>query len=348
MNSDTLSPKQSRFRSPITRPGYRAGISPPTKGQTLGAEELSRAELDALLAAMSGRSTIGKRARAIVALFYGANLKVGQAPTLRRRDYDSATGRVRVPNGQGRRGDDRWVQLDERSREHLDAWVEARRALGATAVWPLLCTIVEDRRGHPITAASIRNTLRGYADKAGIETRVTPEGLRLTHTAHRKERSEIATRLEEHLNSERFRLRYPDASASWRSALELVQLDAEHQATKIGHDCREALKYFANGVCARWGVEVDGQAGTHAKIRAALATGKTSSTAAVALLDALVSFWVAVSDYAQRQEHGAARETGRLTAEDGRRLLFQTMMVMYEIDRAMEELCPSTNPTPAP
>jgi hypothetical protein len=38
----------------------------------------------------------------------------------------------------------------------------------------------------------------------------------------------------------------------------------------------------------------------------------------------------------QRQEHGAQKEVTPLTWEDARRVVFQTCVVMYEINRALK------------
>lgn len=54
-----------------------------------------------------------------------------------------------------------------------------------------------------------------------------------------------------------------------------------------------------------------------------------------AFLDSLLVQWGCVSDLVQRQEHGALREGGDLVWEDARRVVFQTLIVMYEIDRAV-------------
>lgn len=56
-----------------------------------------------------------------------------------------------------------------------------------------------------------------------------------------------------------------------------------------------------------------------------------------AFLEALLAYWGTVSDLANRQEHGATREGESLVAEDARRLVFQTMLVMYELDRALPD-----------
>ena len=52
-------------------------------------------------------------------------------------------------------------------------------------------------------------------------------------------------------------------------------------------------------------------------------------------LDALIRYWGTVSDLVQRQVHDATREGASLTVEDSRRVVFQTAMVMYEVDRAV-------------
>jgi hypothetical protein len=53
------------------------------------------------------------------------------------------------------------------------------------------------------------------------------------------------------------------------------------------------------------------------------------------LLDALFGYWRAVNSVVRRQEHGAQKEGEPLTWEDGRRVVYQTMAVMVELDRAL-------------
>ena len=52
-------------------------------------------------------------------------------------------------------------------------------------------------------------------------------------------------------------------------------------------------------------------------------------------LNALLEYWKTISSLVQRQEHGAEREKKDLLWEDGRRVVFQTLIVMYEVDRAL-------------
>jgi hypothetical protein len=54
-----------------------------------------------------------------------------------------------------------------------------------------------------------------------------------------------------------------------------------------------------------------------------------------AFLEALVAYWGTVNDLIERQEHGAKREGEQLGVEDARRVVFQLLIVMNEIDRAL-------------
>jgi len=51
-----------------------------------------------------------------------------------------------------------------------------------------------------------------------------------------------------------------------------------------------------------------------------------------AFLDSLLALWGTVHDLAQRQEHGAQKEGPPLGWEDGRLLVFHTVVVMFEFD----------------
>jgi hypothetical protein len=145
--------------------------------------------------------------------------------------------------------------------------------------------------------------------------------------------------------------RYPLAYESWQSGMDLAQLDAARYATRIGHDAREALIAFALELCGRTAVSTSG--GTRAQIRRALASRVGLSPtlaelidAQAALIDAHLGYWIAVSDLSNRSEHGAKREGERLTAEDGRRLLVHVMLLMHEVDRALESSSPAVTGEP--
>ncbi len=130
-----------------------------------------------------------------------------------------------------------------------------------------------------------------------------------------------------------FRSRYPEAARKWTHAARLLAEDPIENATRIGHDCREALAAFASGLLDRHGAQVfDAGGGTVDSIRAVIKRHRAELGGRVsAFLDALVTYWGTVSDLAQRQEHAAQREAEALTALDARRVVCHTAIVMYEL-----------------
>jgi hypothetical protein len=63
--------------------------------------------------------------------------------------------------------------------------------------------------------------------------------------------------------------------------------------------------------------------------------GHRGSRQDTSFAEALLAYFGTVSDLVQRQEHGAQREGAPLRWEDARRVVFQTAMVMLELDRAL-------------
>ena len=151
--------------------------------------------------------------------------------------------------------------------------------------------------------------------------------------------SRVEASIKGYLDADDFKLRYPEAYDKWSKAESIVWNDnSEQQLTVIGHLCREALQEFTNKLVERIRPpEIDeNRDHTVNRIRAVLAQqGNQLGTTERPFLDALVRYWRTVSDIVQRQEHGSQREVSLLTGEDGRRVVFQTAVVMFEIDRAL-------------
>jgi len=73
-----------------------------------------------------------------------------------------------------------------------------------------------------------------------------------------------------------------------------------------------------------------------ARVRAVLEhRGSTLGSTERAFLDALLPYWGTVVDLVQRQEHAGQKEGESIVWEDGRRVVFQTAVVMFEIARAL-------------
>jgi len=141
-------------------------------------EPLRPEEVAELLKAASGRAPTGIRNRALLAVLYYAGLRVGEALALELRDLDLEAGTINVRRGKGSR--QRTVGLNPAALAHLERWLDRRRDLGFNGRRPIFCTL----QGEPLSARYVRQALARYAERAGIEKRVHPHGLRHSHAAH--------------------------------------------------------------------------------------------------------------------------------------------------------------------
>jgi hypothetical protein len=322
-----------RSGSEITKPGYRKGIAPPNKGRKLPAEILTVGEVERLMDAIP-KGKVGVRNRAMVALMVRAGIKIGQVVAMERYHYEPETYTVIAPAG--KLGEDRRVPIDSVTLELLDHWMEVRRGLKLSKMAPLFASVSAGSMGNRLWAAYVRDMLAKTADKAGIEKRVTPSGLVKTYQQRTAERSQrMVSQLVAHIDEATFASRYPLAYEKWRMAFDLYEL-APEQATRIGHDCREAILEFANSLLALHRVDIDPNLGTKIKVRAVFDAQDEMASGVTDYVAHLLDYWRAVSDLAQRQEHAASREKRPLGVDDARRLVFQTLVVMAEIDSALQ------------
>jgi len=172
---------------------------------------------------------------------------------------------------------------------------------------------------------------------------ITPTGLAVYEELKRRAGTpaqQVEEAVVRYLDSSAFQARYPQAHRRWSEAAELLWAsDSERQLTTIGHRCREAMQEFATALVERHqppGVDRN-KAHDVARIKVvlnqhALRLGTTTAP----FLDALLPYWGTVSDLVQRQAHGAQREGQPLVWEDARRVIFQTAVVMFEVDRSLE------------
>jgi hypothetical protein len=143
-----------------------------------------------------------------------------------------------------------------------------------------------------------------------------------------------------YLKADILQKRYPRAYRKWAEATEkLSSSDSEEQLNTVGHLCREAIQEFATALVERHKPsEVDkNKAHDVNKIQAVLDQNAARLGTRVSdFLEALLNYWRTVSRLVQRQVHGSQKEDRPLVLEDGRRVVFQTAVVMYEVDRALE------------
>jgi hypothetical protein len=150
---------------------------------------------------------------------------------------------------------------------------------------------------------------------------------------------QVEEEVRRYFDAHTFQARHPFAYREWcKAADKLWSSDSERNFTSIGHDCREAMKEFAEDLINEFelnDIPVDKQK-TVDRIRAVLRQRKRMLDATEQpFLGALLPYWGTVWDLVQRQEHGAQQEGEPLIWEDARRVVFQTLIVMYEIDRAL-------------
>jgi len=158
--------------SPIITPGYHAGRTAPNKGKTYPPEVLTADEVKALIRASSNRAPTGIRNRALIVVMYRAGLRLSEALALKPKDIDAEAGSITVLHGKGDKR--RVVGLDPGSMAILLRWADKRRQFGLTGRSPLFCTL----QGRPLHPSYVRTLLHRLGDKAGIEKRVHPHGLR--------------------------------------------------------------------------------------------------------------------------------------------------------------------------
>jgi hypothetical protein len=317
-------------------PGYFKGRSPKNKGRKLPPEVLTHAEVERLLAVIPSHTKAGARHRAMIALMYRLGLKVGQIVAMERWHYEPGANVITVPGTHN--NPDRSVPLDAITHEMLNHWWSIRSTLGLSPIAPLFPTFMAGEEGNKLRTEYVREALRRAARAAKIEKRVTPEGLRKTHEVAIAERaSRLVAHMAAHIDEPTFGTRYPKAYERWRDAFDLFEVGGERNAARIGIDCRSAATRFTSELAARYDVELDEDASplASATIKAVLRKAGKGSARVDAYVDALVRYWGAVVGLVNRQVH-EAEASEPLTEEDARRALFQTMLVMHEIDSILQ------------
>lgn len=180
-----------------------------------------------------------------------------------------------------------------------------------------------------------------HSNDSGFNFYLPPEAL--AYYEHLKKRSgEPVAAIEEdvrrYLDADAFRAAHPAAHARWTDAANELWSAGEPDLTTIGHQTREAMQHFATELVEKHqppDVDTD-PAHTAARLTAVIQMHRERlGEARSHLLNALIGYWGEVSDLVQRQEHGGQKEGEPLTWEDGRRAVFQTAIVMYEIDRTL-------------
>ncbi len=204
-------------------------------------------------------------------------------------------------------------------------------------------------------AGLIRPT--NHNEHGGISGFILPPEAFDYYSELRSESDDQAGQVEEeilhYLTGADFQSRYPQAFARWREAAELLwKADGSDELSTIGHKCREAVQDFVTELLQRQGVAPKNPdpARTRDRLSEVVDTRRVDlGDRKAELLDALFNYWKAACDLIQRQEHAGQRQDGEpLTWEDGRRVVFQTAVVMFEIDRTLSRFRSGTTLRMAP
>jgi integrase/recombinase XerD len=146
----------------------------PNKGQKYPAEVLTPREVDEILSLCSNRAPSGIRNRALLTLMYRSGLRISEALALRPVDIDLDKHTIRVLHGKGNKATTRGFHPS--ATDALARWMDTRKARGIRRGAPLFCTLP----GGAMDAEYVRQVLHRLGDRAGIEKRVHPHGLRHT------------------------------------------------------------------------------------------------------------------------------------------------------------------------
>ena len=152
----------------------------PTK---LPIETLSREEFRKLLKACNRAYPSGLRDRALLAIFYGAGLRIAEALALRPRDVDVNECVVKVTSGKGDKR--RTCAIEDGMCAIVREWVTYRsEKLGLNGTKPLFCQISAGKVGQAMSQAAVRGMLVRRTKRAGLDRRVHAHGLRHSHAAN--------------------------------------------------------------------------------------------------------------------------------------------------------------------
>ena len=154
-------------------PMMRAGMTPPNKGKRYPAEVLTAAEVAAVIGRCSPKAATGIRNRALLTLLYRSGPARQRGPgAARQRRQPGRAHRARAAR-QGRQGD------------HPRVPPAARPTPWPAGSMPAASSAAAARCSAPCGAARcsdqyVRNLLHRLGERAGIDKRVHPHGLRHT------------------------------------------------------------------------------------------------------------------------------------------------------------------------
>lgn len=142
---------------------------------------LTPAEVDQLLGQPFDACPQGLRDRALLETLYSTGCRVAECAGMTLAELDVDEGVVRVL---GKGNKQRLALLGRPALDAIAAWLPARRELLRTAQRSDPGALWINRRGAPLSARWIFQTVVARARKAGLATPLTPHGLRHSFATH--------------------------------------------------------------------------------------------------------------------------------------------------------------------
>ncbi|MCC7062725.1 MAG: tyrosine recombinase XerC [Planctomycetes bacterium] len=142
---------------------------------------LTTAEVDLLLGQAFCESPQGQRDRAIVEVLYSTGCRVSECSGMKLAQLDLEEGIVRVL-GKGQK--ERIAMLGGPARTAVLAWLEGRRQLLQQAKRTDPGSLWVNRFGRPLSSRWVFQTVVDCARRAGIQSSLTPHGLRHSFATH--------------------------------------------------------------------------------------------------------------------------------------------------------------------
>ncbi|NYE58540.1 site-specific tyrosine recombinase XerD [Carboxydothermus ferrireducens] len=140
-------------------------------------EVLTVDEVFKVIEGQENSTPTGMRNRALLELFYGAGLRIGEIAGLTLNDLDLTQGYVRV-TGKGRR--QRIVPLGKYALDSLKLYLEA----GRPAFKPKSEKLFLNQQGEGLTVRGIRYLISQIVKKAGLSRKITPHTFRHSYATH--------------------------------------------------------------------------------------------------------------------------------------------------------------------
>ena len=142
---------------------------------------LTTAEVDALLGQPFDDTAFGRRDQALLETLYSTGCRVSEVAGMALADLDLDEGIVRVL-GKGRK--QRIALLGKPACAAIAAWLPHRRELVRASRRSDPDSVWVNRYGRPLSARWVFATVVARAQQAGLQTSLTPHGLRHSFATH--------------------------------------------------------------------------------------------------------------------------------------------------------------------